>query len=80
MLTTIRTRALVFEGDNDEQALIVVLVIECEQCGEYSVVLPGHHIRGVLSALQRIADLKPELTPVGEVTETPIHIQKPMSN
>lgn len=54
----------------DPPALLVYVNIECEGCGDYTMVLAGHHLRPLIQALQQLVDtVPPELTRAGEIAQ-----------
>jgi hypothetical protein len=64
--------------------LVVRIVVECEVCGEYEVVLAGHHIKPLMEMLQGVVDeVDPALVDGGEgvtVQRSTHHITDPRNN
>jgi hypothetical protein len=66
---------------SDPPELVVFVDIDCDSCGQYTIVLPGHHVRPVIQALQEVAAAEPELTAAGEVeVVTPMRLITPGLN
>lgn len=65
----ILTRAVRFGATSDPH-LLVVIEIDCQECGEYTIVLAGHHVSAVLTALQDVRDTEGDLTNSGDVEVT----------
>lgn len=55
-------------GPKDANVLVVRIAVTCDVCGEYEIVLAGHHLRPLLSLLQSVVDeAPPALVDGGEV-------------
>lgn len=65
MTSKILTKAITIGGD--PPILVVHIQIDCDQCGQYSFVLLGHHVTALRQALQEVADREPVLTDGGEI-------------
>jgi len=50
-----------------EPLLLVHITIDCDACGEYDIVLLGHHVKGLLQALQEVTERSPALTDGGDL-------------
>jgi hypothetical protein len=65
MTSTILTKAYTL-GVNPP-LLLVHITIDCDACGEYSIVLLGHHVKSLIQALQEVTEHAPDLTDGGDI-------------
>jgi hypothetical protein len=61
----ILTRSIRME--TDPPVLLVAIEIDCESCGEYTIVVLGHHVQALIQALTEVAEHEPALTAPGEI-------------
>ena len=68
MVARILTRSVRMEGDpGDPPVLLVHIEIECEACGDYTIVVMGHHVQALVESLAEVVELEPELTAGGTI-------------
>jgi hypothetical protein len=78
MDATVRVRTVHYR---EAEELLVYIEIACADCGAYTLVLHGHHLRPLVEVLQRVVDEAPDrLTDAGEVMMLPAETWHPESN
>jgi hypothetical protein len=58
------------DGKPEHQELVVQVGIDCPDCGQVNVTIPGHHLRGLHQLLGSFITEFPSTHLSGEVAET----------